>query len=107
MGKIQIRGRIDWDSLSTGRVVIFSSCFAIFLEAVIPEIKCDIWSSLQIITNSGLATPGVVVPQLAMRSGMQVVRGPLTYFTSRCVFNGGQHEEELNRGRTCKLYPKL
>ena len=32
-----------------GRVVIFSRCFAIFLEVVIPEIKCDRWSSLQII----------------------------------------------------------
>ena len=32
-----------------GRVVILSRCFAIFLEVVIPEIKCDRWSSLQII----------------------------------------------------------
>ena len=32
-----------------GRVVIFSRCFAIFLKVVIPEIKCDSWSSLQII----------------------------------------------------------
>ena len=32
-----------------GRVVIFSRYFAIFLEVVIPEIKCDSWSSLQII----------------------------------------------------------
>ena len=40
MGNIQIRGHIDWDSLSMGRVVIFSS-FAIFLEVAIPEIKCD------------------------------------------------------------------
>ena len=31
------------------RVVIFSRCFAIFLEVVIPETKCDRWSSLQII----------------------------------------------------------
>ena len=31
-----------------GRVVIFSRCFAKFLEVVIPEIKCDRWSSLQI-----------------------------------------------------------
>ena len=29
--------------------MIFSRCFAIFLEVVIPEIKCDRWSSLQII----------------------------------------------------------
>ena len=29
----------------------------------------------------------------------------LLYF-SLC-FNGGQHEEELNRGRTCNFYPKL
>ena len=44
LGKIQIRGHIDCDSLSTGRVVIFSRCFAIFLEVVLPEIKCDRWS---------------------------------------------------------------
>ena len=29
--------------------MIFSRCIAIFLEVVIPEIKCDRWSSLQII----------------------------------------------------------
>ena len=49
MGEIQIRGHIDWDILSTGRVVIFNRCFAMFLEVVIHEIKCDRWSSLQII----------------------------------------------------------
>ena len=44
-----------------GRVVIFSRCFAIFLEVVnvIPEIKCDRWSSLEIIffLKNGLFIP--------------------------------------------------
>ena len=47
------------------------------------------------VTNSGACHPsGVVIPQLTMRSGMRAVQGPLTYFTSCCVYNGGQHEEE-------------
>ena len=53
------------------------------------------------VTNSGTCHPRGCRTPVSYEVGG--AGGPLTYFTSLCVFNGGQHEEELTGDRTCNF----